>query len=511
MLSWLWICIWGCTSSPKQPPQTDTGEDSNAVELTPPTETDAGWTLGTVQACDNPSVVPTYTDVSANFGYNETTYPVYNIEGAIALQEYNDEWWIWQIGTNEPYGWNQNGEMVEVDAASVAVRLYILDVNEDGEDDLVIIGEFLEIVWSVLTPHQTQELLLDFEPSRGVRDVGLMDIDGDGDQDLWALIGTGGLDYHEGWGLIFEKKEDGTFELPYEYLDREIFGATFDATVIDWEGDGDPDLYVCNDFGFLWGGNHLLINDNGALTPGDSEGADIVTACMGSSFADMDMDGNMDIYATATAGQHFLKGTDNGFIEYADSYELPIAFNEQMLWGAQVTDYNNDGLFDLLVATSGFTRVSQNGPNADPYPIWLIEQQPDHTYTEISENIGLEQNSVSRAVITHDINNDGVVDFLVSDAKRLAYVYMSDECTANNWIEISGPDNSIVRVVAGDKVWTIHMTHTPGMAASMPSTVHIGLGEIDTIDWIDIDIPWLGTRSILGPIDARQHIQFKEP
>ena len=68
-----------------------------------------------------------------------------------------------------------------------------------------------------------------------------------------------------------------------------------------------------------------------------------------------------------------------------------------------------------------------------------------------------------------------------------------------------------VRVAAGDKMWSVHVTSTPGMSASMPPVAHIGLGEVSTIDWIELDIPWLGKRSLLGPIDARQHVSFVEP
>ena len=478
---------------------------------TPPEKTDEGWILGTPYHCDNPLSTTTYIDASTTFGNVENNYPVYNIEGSIALQNYDDTWWLWQVGSTNPFATNSDGDKVTLDSVSVTVRLYILDLNQDGEDDLLVFGEFIELYWSVLRPNEHKEILLNLEPSRGVRDIGTIDIDGDGDQDLWALLGTGGVDYHQGWGLIFEQKSDGTYGEPYEYIERDYFGAAFDGVVMDWEGDGDPDLYVCNDFGYYWGGNHVLINENGRLTDGDSNGADIATACMGISVADLDMDDHLDLYGTATAGQNFLKGGPDGFVDYTSAAEFPEATIDQMLWGAQITDYNNDGLFDIIVATSGFTKVDQNGPSVDSYPIWAIEQQPDHTFEEVGVQLGLEQNSASRAVLTHDINNDGVVDFIVSDATREAYVYLSDGCTENNWIEISGPDNSIVKVVANNTQWTIHLTKTPGMAASMPATVHIGLGNIDVVDWIELEIPWLGTRSLLGPIEPRQQISFVEP
>ena len=82
------------------------------------------------------------------------------------------------------------------------------------------------------------------------------------------------------------------------------------------DDDGDPDIYVCNDFGFLYGGNWVLINDGtGQFAQGDALGADLVTACMGASVADMNRDGYLDLYMTSTADQHLLENEKDGYIE----------------------------------------------------------------------------------------------------------------------------------------------------------------------------------------------------
>ena len=54
---------------------------------------------------------------------------------------------------------------------------------------------------------------------------------------------------------------------------------------------------------------------------------------------------------------------------------------------------------------------------------------------------------------------------LTSSAGRLAYVFMSDGCTKENWIEIQAPEGSIVQVVSGTQAWTHLVTAHPGMAA----------------------------------------------
>ena len=234
---------------------------TNGSTRTPPEATDPGWVLGSAQSCSNVSTDPSYTDASAQFGYVGEEFRIYSTEGALGLQQQNEDWWMWQLSATGVQAWNQRAESYFIESASIPVRLYVLDIDENGEEDLLILGEFLEVVWSVQTPSERTEILMDVQHSRGVRDVGLIDIDGDGDQDLWSLVGVAPIENTEAWGLIYEQTAPGEFAEPYEFIDREYFGAPFDGLVYDWEGDGDPDLYICNDFGFMWGGNSVLINE----------------------------------------------------------------------------------------------------------------------------------------------------------------------------------------------------------------------------------------------------------
>jgi len=68
-------------------------------------------------------------------------------------------------------------------------------------------------------------------------------------------------------------------------------------------------------------------------------------------------------------------------------------------------------LFDIVVATSGFSQDDPSNPGIPPYPLWMIEQQSDHTFVEVGAELGLEQESVSRAVLSQDINDDGISIF----------------------------------------------------------------------------------------------------
>ena len=116
---------------------------------------------------------------------------------------------------------------------------------------------------------------------------------------------------------------------------------------------------------------------------------------------------------------------------------------------------------------------------------------------------------MGRVAISYDINNDGIEDHLASSAGRLAYVFMSDGCTKENWIEIQAPEGSIVQVVSGTQVLTHLVTAHPGMSSSQPNSVHIGLGDIEKVDFISLRQPWKELQfSSLGPIQSNQKITY---
>ena len=87
---------------------------------------------------------------------------------------------------------------------------------------------------------------------------------------------------------------------------------------------------------------------------------------------------------------------------------------------------------------------------------------------------------------------------------------MSEGCTANNWIRIQAPMGSWVVVEADGVTRGALVSDTPGMGASIPAVAHIGLGSAAQVDRITAEVPWVGTRTLIGPIDVRQTVAWSE-
>ena len=284
-------------------------------------------------------------------------------------------------------------------------------------------------------------------------------------------------------------------------VDEGVWGVLFDSFTVDIDGDLDLDIYMCNDFGENIAPNRWLYNDFGEFYLDESRGSDVVAHCMGVSLADLDHNGYLDMYVAGNGNQFLLLGDESGWYEAQAQWSMPSFISLQMPWGSQFLDYDNDGFLDLMVSTSDFAHAG-----SQLFPVWMLRQSSPGTFTEVGKELGLPQEAGGRGVIAHDINRDGLLDFLIADAFGDPWMFLSQGCTQENWLEINAPSGSIVRVQAGGKEWLMVASSDPGFAVYQPSTIHIGLGAITQVDQIDVSIPYVGTAQLFGPISVRRRL-----
>ncbi len=270
----------------------------------------------------------------------------------------------------------------------------IVDLDNDGDRDLVVATELQLLVMkndgkAKFTLSERVKL------SAQTFSITAADYDLDGDLDIYACgynpVARGErqsefgepMPFHDanngGANALLQNDGTGAFsnQTKSAGLDVNNRRFSFSAAWEDYDNDGDPDLYVANDYGR----NNFYRNDGGHFTDiAPALGVEDGAAGMSVSWGDPNRDGKMDFYVSnmfSAAGnrityqrqfkpgtspdiraavQHIARGntlfenTGDGFSDI--SVDAGVTFG-RWAWGSRFCDINNDGYEDLLVA-NGF-------------------------------------------------------------------------------------------------------------------------------------------------------------
>jgi len=220
----------------------------------------------------------------------------------------------------------------------------------------------------------------------------------------------------DGTSAIYFNNGDGTFE---ESAFTSSHWTEPDATPVDFDNDGDIDLFMV-----AWDWNSgdalpyskMLVNDNGTFTETD---LGIIQMGFGSSsWGDYDYDGDLDLlyngaeeFGTWAGSKQCLYNNSEGVFNLASTYPL-LQFDDGD--GNKFADWNNDGLFDLVVmglewGVAGGERVIQ---------IWQNIGGTRFSKWQNSDNIpGINNGSIEVA----DIDGDHDLDIVASGFNQIEY------------------------------------------------------------------------------------------
>jgi len=191
----------------------------------------------------------------------------------------------------------------------------------------------------------------------------------------------------------------------------------------DVDGNGWPDLYV-GTFHSEGPPNRLLLNEKGSFKLADQPEAEISTRATGTLLADLDNDGDLDLYVASMpkTGEkaisrygHELRGCslfrNDGAGNFTDisagNGACPDAFGGR---SACVLDFDGDGLLDLLVGEDPLP--GYNG--SETHSSRIFRNLGDLQFADVSREVGLPAGIPGLGVAAADVNNDTWPDFFLA-------------------------------------------------------------------------------------------------
>lgn len=419
----------------------------------------------------------------------------------------------------------------------------VADVDGDGHLDLLQAGQG-HLFWSrALGGLRYSEPELLWAQAEGRTHIGTLamgDMDADGDLDI-LLPGledmtAGGDASHGPTGspdILLRNDGDGVVtEVGILTPGASGHGGVnITAVFTDREGDGDADLLVLPDLGQVLGdvppgafwrndgaaGAHPFGGDDAART-----GFDLRMSAMGLSNGDWNDDGLLD-YCISDVGPSrcMVSQPDGGWADagramgaVSVSADDPGGWSH---WSIDVEDLDNDG-WPELVAAGGAPTGGASSLGTHPDALMRGSEGIDGlpAFEDMSAEIAFDSRADHYGSAVGDMDGDGALDVLLVAAPDEVRVW-SAGCTAEAWlgVRLVGPPGNPtgvgarVRVLAGDRAWTREAMHLRAMGQG-PTQVHVGLGDHDAVDAIEVTWPDGWTVDIPS-VDARRVVTVRHP
>lgn len=340
------------------------------------------------------------------------------------------------------------------------------------------------------------------------------DMDGDNDLDVYILNHSGNM--RESNSIRLTQNKDGNLELAkpqsYDYISDRLYvnnGNKFDdisksagilndafglsAVVSDFNNDGKPDIYVCNDYTMP---DRLLINQGNNTFKDQIHDYFFHTSfsSMGSDYADVNNDGHLDLMTLDMLAKDNYRRKMLGMAQNYDKYEKMITYdlghqystnalqinsgagnysniaflNDVALtdwsWSVLLADFDNDGFKDIHITNGYYRDVTNNDYSkfkmdelqkklinkeiglldwiqeipSVATPSYFFKNNGDLTFTNTSKSWDSGFNAFSNGSAYADLNNDGFIDVIVNNLNAAPFIMKNNGASSikNSYLSI---------------------------------------------------------------------------
>jgi len=302
----------------------------------------------------------------------------------------------------------------------------VVDWNGDGLDDIVRLKNGHEVYVEINRPDSTfQTIIFGDMGNSSAWSMGVADIDKNGFKDIVAYT-SGSIKLM----MISDSGTTGTLSV--------LPGSNFFAqnlTFGDFNNDGWIDLFACDDNA----PSHIFMNDGaGVLLPATNNvinfylpGSDN-SGNYGSTYIDFDNDGDLDLYiAKCRQGVSnpadprridvlFVNNGDGTYTERAAEFGVA---NRWQTWTASFGDIDNDGDLDLMATNHDY--MSQ-----------IFENDGSGHYTDITGSTLFNISGITPIEsVMEDFDNDGFIDILVSGSASILWKNNGNKTFTATWYQ----------------------------------------------------------------------------
>jgi len=385
-----------------------------------------------------------------------------------------------------------------------------VDIDNDGDNDLFITSDnsgnrlfenLGNMIMSEIT--STSGMLTDNFPYYG---ASWGDYNNDGFLDVFISVRDPNIP-----NILYKNNGDKTFTLANVEAGLLTDGyMSFCSAFIDYDNDGDQDIYVSND---KYVNPNLMYRNNGDGTfteVGFETGSDVYIGAMSVTVEDINNDSYLDIYITNDdLDSVLLINNGNGtFSDMAQSHQ--VTFNSNG-WGAVFLDADNDMDLDLYVS-------GESNGSLPQYLSSAFYENVDTSYFQLNNNAVPNDFAYSFGNALGDTDNDGYPEIVVNNIDHdNIYLWKNNTNTSNNWLKVklegttsnrNGVGSFIEISINGNKQYR-YSCLGEGYLSQNSATEHFGLGIKTIVDYIKVK--WLsGIEDIIYNVSANQTLNIVE-